>query len=402
MGLPFWTENIIKSELLKVVDTIGDFPTSQKLRNIGRFDLLKAIDRYGGFLKFRKLMDSELNCKPSNYWNDNTIKEEIQKVIDNIGDFPTREILKKINKNDLDSAIGKHGGYKKFRMLMGYPLKIKQWNENIIQNELKDVINSLGYFPTPANLFAIKKANLLGAINQRGGIRKFRMLMNYKQIRVPKHLRSDDSIKIEIQKIILSLGHFPSQNELNKIDKTLLGVIKHRFGLNNFRILLGYPLSLQEKYGRNIYCNVRGKNSEKIVIEILKDWCKIHNYPEPNYNKKLAKGNVIEIVCDVGKTIGIDVTNTKLSDGINVIRKWTTHDYHEHLDELWVVVFSDVFTEDNYKQWNSESPDNVKVFSIDSFLEELDYSVDEYTKNKIENYKSCTFHTKDKLKQKVI
>jgi len=36
--------------------------------------------------------------------------------------------------------------------------------------------------------------------------------------------------------------------------------------------------------------------------------------------------------------------------------------------------------------------------SIYNFLKELDYSLDEHTKSKIDKYNQCTFHTKEEFK----
>ena len=342
--------------------------------------------------------------KHLNFWTEETIQEEIQKVIISFGSFPTENVLINIGRKDLASAIHKNGGYPYFRHLMKYDyikLPNHYWNDDKIKNKIYKIIKKIGHFPSNQELIDIGEGKMASAIaRNRGGINKIRHDMGYELLKGSPGCWINVLIP-EIQVIINNIGHFPSINELKNQNKNdIIGAITRNGGINELRKVMNYPISLQEKHGKYKYTNLRGKNTEKIVIKILKDWCKIHNYPEPNYNKKLAKGNVIEIVCDVGKTIGIDVTNSKSYCGHAVSNKWTNQDYHKHLNELWIVVFSNIFTKDDYIRWNNESPDNVKVFSIDDFLEELDYSVDEYTKNKIENYKSCTFHTKDKLKQR--
>ena len=346
-------------------------------------------------------LQDTINPKRYGYWSDNTIKIEIQDVINNLGYFPTYGNLANLNRYDLSRAISKHGGFPKFELLMGFNIKRKRayWTDDVIKIEIQKIIDSFGNFPTHDKLASIGRNDLSVAIVRHGGYTKFRKMFLFEPIKMPNYYWTNKKIIKNLKNIINDINHFPSISELIKLNKNdLVSAISRKGGFNNFRTILGCPISLQEKYGKNKYNVIRGKNTEKIIINILKDWCKIHNYPEPNYNKKLAKGNVIEIVCDVGKTIGIDVTNSKSYFGNCVSRKWLEKDYHKHLDEFWVVVFSNIFTEEDYKQWNNESPDNVKVFSIDDFLIELDYSIDEYTKNKIEKYKVCTFHTKDKLK----
>ncbi len=115
-------------------------------------------------------------------------------------------------------------------------------------------------------------------------------------------------------------------------------------------------------------------------------------------SKEKTSKNVIEFVCNTGRSIGIDVTNTKNTNGKSIRNKYRHKDYSKHLDELWIVVFSDVFTSQDYDLWNDESPENVKVMSIDEFLEELDYSADEATRCKIGKFCECTFRSKEELK----
>jgi len=143
----------------------------------------------------------------------------------------------------------------------------------------------------------------------------------------------------------------------------------------------------------------RGKSSEKIVKQILQDYCILHNLPEPQYNVKLTKGSILEFVCNTNKIIGIDVTNTKSQNGKNIYKKWLKKDYHNYLDELWIVIFSNIFTESDYIKFNNDSPSNVKIMSIYTFLKELDYSLDELTKTKIDKYCLCTFHTKEQFRE---
>jgi hypothetical protein len=105
-------------------------------------------------------------------------------------------------------------------------------------------------------------------------------------------------------------------------------------------------------------------------------------------------------LCDTGKKIAIDVVNTGLEQVI--YRKWTKRSYHDYVDQLWIIVFNDVFTIENYDKWNKDSPPNVRIMSIDTFAEELNYTLDDSTKDKIEKYKICTFRTKDELMNKEI
>lgn len=89
------------------------------------------------------------------------------------------------------------------------------------------------------------------------------------------------------------------------------------------------------------------------------------------------------------------MTNTKTKTGGVIQNKWKHKEYHLYLDELWIVVFSNVFTDFDYIKFNNQSPENVKVMSIETFMEELQISVDKNLQLKIENYNTCDFHSKD-------
>lgn len=124
-------------------------------------------------------------------------------------------------------------------------------------------------------------------------------------------------------------------------------------------------------------------------------------------------GNVIEFICNTNKKIGIDVTNTKT---IKIItNKYTKKDYYKYVDELWIIVFNDGYSNKDYIKFNensnkflkehNENLNKIWILSINQFLEELDYSIDLQLKNKIHSYQACTFETKeqyiDRLKHKL-
>lgn len=242
---------------------------------------------------------------------------------------------------------------------------------------------------------------MVTAISRLGGINKFRTALGYEPLYKPDGYWTFENTSKGLKEVIVEIGHFPTGQELIEMDRNdLIGATTQHGGINKFRTLLGYPASFYEKHRSKIssYLVKKGKGSERLVKNILIEWCKKNNRPRPSDNVKLAKSNVIEFVCHTGKTVGIDVTNTKR--GGNVRKKWVHKDYYKYLDELWVVVFSSGVRESTYKRWNEESPDNVKVMSILTFLEELDYVADEYTKVKIKDYINCSFHTKNELKGK--
>lgn len=339
--------------------------------------------------------------KPNGYWTEKTILKELKIIISEIGHFPTHKEIYEINKSGLSRVIKEHGGSAYFQDMMGYNVTKRPdgyWTNDIIIKELKKIIIECECFPTREKLYIMNKGGLVNAIAEGGGFPYFRKLMGYDYLRKPRGYWNDDTIIDALKTIINKLNHFPSIYDLENM-QNLLGAINTHGGYNKFRIVLGYSVSDYEQYRAKLsgYCSRRGKKTEDIFKNILIDWCGSNIHPHPSYNVKLSKSHIIEFICNTGKTIGIDVTNTKHKSGSQIRNKWRKKSYHLHLDELWIVVFSNIFTEKDYFKFNEESPYNVKVMSIDTFLKELKITTDENIINKIENYKKCTFHTKEEF-----
>lgn len=401
-----WNDEKIIEELKKVIEDIGYFPTSIDLDSIGRNDLSRALYRYGGIRKFKGLLGYGLeqkDPKPYKYWTNENTTKEIELIIREIKQFPSQRKLLSINRQDIVCAIQKNGGINKFRNLLGYHSPKKStgyWTNGTTYGELQSIINVVGHFPSSNELIKLNKCNLLHAVHRHGGLNKFRDLMGYKPVQNPNGYWTDETIIQELKEIISKTGHFPTKDELSSMNKTTLGVmICRNGGSSKFYRLLGYG-SIQEKYKSELhsYCCKRGKSSESIIKNIITNYCSIHNLPPPQLNTKLSKSNIIEFICNTDKKIGIDVTNTGQDRCIT--KKWIKKQYHLHLDELWIIVFSDSFTDLDYKYWNLSSPSNVKILSVYQFIDELDYSLDEYMKRKIDKYNCCTFHTKEEFMNK--
>lgn len=402
----YWNEENIISKLKMVIKKLGHFPTRTELNNLNECGLTTAIARNGGFIYFREKLGYKLIRKPNGYWNiDNTIKE-IYLVIEEICHFPNSIELINIGKCDLAYSILKNGGYNYFREKLEYEIIKKSkgfWNDTNIINELKLIIEIINHFPTEFELRNLNKRSLAGGIYRNGGISKFQKILGYESKHKPEGYWTDENTISELEPIIKELGHFPSATELTKMKRDdLINVITTNGGTIYFRKKCGFSSSIQEiyKFKLNVYINKRGRKTEQFIKEIIIEWSNINNKPLPDLNVKLAKGNVLEFVCDLDKKVGIDVTNTKASkySAIRTIsRKWTKKNYRLYLDELWIVVFTDVLSSNDYDKLNIKSPENVKIFSAYGFLKELDYSIKHHDKDKINKLNNCTFHNKDKM-----
>ena len=247
----------------------------------------------------------------------------------------------------------------------------------------------------------MKRSDLKRAITINGTTSHFKEILGYEsKKRKPIGYWTEENTIIELEAIIEVLGHFPTYNELENMKRRdLYNAIIKNGGLLHFwklfdievterRILMSETAS---------YIGKRGKACEMIVKDLLMEWTEARNLPSPEFNVKLAKSKIIEFVCEGNKRIGIDVTNTKSKNGNAIRHKWKHKEYQNHLDELWIVVFTFLFTIEEFIKLNQKSPDNVKIMSIWQFIEELELTPDENYKDKMGNYCKCTFHNKDEL-----
>lgn len=399
----YWTDKTILEELKKITTDMGRFPNTTDFIKMKRNDLVSAITKHGGTNKFRELLDEEPLYTSDGYWTDETIIEQLKELIAKTGCFPLRNELYSIGMGGLANAISRHGGINKFRGLLNYNLNYNPagyWTYENTLKELKQIIAEINHFPLQEELAIMKRADLSNAIRMWGGFNIFRSVLGYDFIKRPDGYWNYDSTLNELELIISKVGFFPSTTELRVMNRPDLEWAMRRFGgINKFRELLGYPASLHEQYLAESasYSVKRGKNTEMFVKTFLIEWCKANKHTEPAYNKRLGMHSILEFVCSVGKTIGIDVVNTKDKSGHSIRRKYRKKNYHKYVDELWIVVFSNIFTEKDYLKFNNESPDNVRVMPIDVFLKELDISTDEHLASKIDAYNNCTFRTKDEF-----
>ena len=399
---PNLTDDYVLNDLRLVCSIHGRFPTTSELGALGKGYLSYWMGKHGGTNKFRAMLGYGV-LRHRGIYSDEYIIKSLQGITNKIGNFPTNKDLDRLGMTHLASAIPRYGGYNKFRLLMGYGILKRRdfWSDETVVTNLKDIIQLIGYFPTENDLTRLNRNDLTVAIIRHGGYNKFRVLLGYELIQKSPGHWTDETIIRDLKIVILLLGYFPSESDLDRLNRNDLTVaIDRHGGYNKFRRLLGYPISEHKIYLSDLasYINKRGHGSEKVVKEMLVDWCYANKNPIPIFDKKLAKGDIIEIVCDMNKKIGIDVTNTKIKDV--VVRKWRHKDYYKYLDELWIVVFSNVFSNADYEKWNTQSPPNVKVMPIEDFLDELNISTDKCLMNKISNYKNCTFRSKEELKQK--
>jgi hypothetical protein len=294
-----WTEETTLEELKKVKEKISHFPTKPELSLMRRGDLLNAITRNGGINKFRELLGEEIIKAVNGFWTEENTLEELKKVTNDIGHFPTQTELSTLGRMDLQGAITKYGGSNKFRGLLGEELlQVPNgfWTEEKILEGLKKVTNDIGHFPVHKELSVMGRADLSVAINRHGGSNYFRKLLGVELLQVSAGHWTIEQTLEDIKKITDEIGHFPKQDELSKMGRAdLEGAITKLGGSNYFRKLLGVEL-LQVSAGH--------WTIEQTLEDIKKITDEIGYFPTQTELSALGRGDLVHAVFKHG---GVDV-----------------------------------------------------------------------------------------------
>ncbi len=268
----YWTEEQTINDIKQIIEDIGHFPTGVELLKLGRANLLSALLKHGGINRFRKMFGYHVIIKaPPQHWTDETIIEELKKMKDNLGHFPRIRELLALKQTSLINAIGKHGGVKRFKELLGEDTVINKygsrWTDETILEALKKIKADLGHFPRSKELIALKRIDLSVAISRHGGFNKFRELFGEEAIF--KRGWTDEIILTELNKIINKIGHFPKTRELRLMGQNgLINAMTKHGGSIRFREMVGWDAILKTKW-----------TDVAILAELIKVIAKTGHFP---------------------------------------------------------------------------------------------------------------------------
>jgi hypothetical protein len=236
-----WNEDGVKGHIQNYIRRFNEFPTRKKLNATGMSGLAWRIDQFGGFAYFRSLMGFP-PWQPKRKWNEATITAHLLTIGKRMGRFPkdvelSSDLRNAIHKNSVD---GSHD-LNYYRMKLGYPITKKSigyWTEDTLQNELKKILSTHRVFPT--NSFLIKKGryDLSAAIQQSGGFNTWRQKLGYPIIRHSPNQYTDESIKEWLRKATLEKGRVPTQKELRQLDSRNQAAVAHRGGVMHYLTLV--------------------------------------------------------------------------------------------------------------------------------------------------------------------
>ena len=159
--------------------------------------------------------------KPKGYWqNWENAREELTRLIEELGHFPTSREFRGLSRNSLAKAIWRdHGGITMVKEKMGHkdtqrPRGYwKDWDN--VERELKGLVVKLGHFPTQKELYENNLSGLPLALDRHyGGISRVRERMGYGSVKRPAGYWQDwNNVGKELAGLIGELGHFPTSEE---------------------------------------------------------------------------------------------------------------------------------------------------------------------------------------------
>ena len=179
----FWTDENIILELKVIIEDIKHFPSQRDLKKLKRSDLLSAMKKKSGFKHYREELGYTLPRKQRGFWTDETIISELKVIISELKHFPSHKELNVMNRSDLSNAISNHGGINYYREELDFEPTQKSkgyWNESSIKIELKTISSEIGHFPTRKELLKMNRSDLVAAIDRHASLIKFRIILNYR------------------------------------------------------------------------------------------------------------------------------------------------------------------------------------------------------------------------------
>jgi len=373
--------NAIK-EVKAFVEQLGYFPVSEVFKQMGRQDLLNAMKKNGGIQKFKIDLGFPVDRihkeeNPKGYWKEwENVKAEIDTIIEEIGHFPSQRELSKIGKSTLaHTIINNFEGFMKVREVYGLELHYTyDWSEEKIIEELRKIIERVGFFPNHRELSDMGETKLASQINKKTkGITYLRKKMGYGEtaMKPMRYWYNEENVIREVKGIINELGDLPTQIQLREMgNSSLVFGIKHfggftefrkKFGLrvyrkdnywnektimknilkmieeigefpsqremesdlvhaikrvlgltiSELRVKMGFPLYNQSQISS--YSAIKGIKAEDFLLPYLVKYYEQNGYTV-TLRKKLDKGRILELVAEDPKTkhtVGVDITTTR-------------------------------------------------------------------------------------------
>lgn len=240
------TRAVMKEYRLKRV------PSRNFLSQIDRMDLVGGIERYPrGYAGLRKKFREKDARKAAGYWHDaRNAKKEAKKIITEYGELPGKKRLEEINPSLATAIVKHHGGFRKFRRLLGEEQKRVAdnfWTPKNIKQEVRKFKREkrFKFLPNQKTLGELGYGYLSAAISSHypGGFARYRRDHNdytpgqssektQQMLEIEKKI--GEPLEQYLQRAYQTYGSTRIANELGLTDTTILGWLKY-FGIKKIK-----------------------------------------------------------------------------------------------------------------------------------------------------------------------
>lgn len=312
------TEELILCRLKDIAEKLGHFPKQKELGDIKEWKLINAIIKINRPLSYlAEKIGYKTKQLPRNYWTESKIIETLGNLQTELGHVPSYRELVKMNLRTLANVIYKDGKsmlyYKEF-LNETSPIK---WNEEKALEELKQLAESFGRFPTTAELCERGYSGLVGYIHKNGfSIHDYAIKLGYETTQKPKGYWKDfENIKKELQAIIdKNNDKFPTQEMIrsNIGSSILFAIYEYHKSIVEVAEKMGYEIDSYFKtsdghyvqssneylldeflYSRGIKHEVGGLISDKHLylydFKVKDFYIEIWGYEENRENNKICE-----------------------------------------------------------------------------------------------------------------
>ncbi|MDO8508091.1 MAG: hypothetical protein Q7S27_00235 [Nanoarchaeota archaeon] len=240
----YWSEARVLTEARKIVRKLGTLPTQKQLINLGYSNFVGAVANYSSFIEIRRTLGLELNKVEDGYWTEKKILSECKKLVERLGDLPTKDGLQDLKLGALAGQIEKQGGYPYFREKLGLTLRKRQnryWSKDNTYAKARELYEKFGTLPSWNKLEEMQLGTLPNAAREHfGGLVKLRNLLQEEFGDVQEDpLKDMKYLQEEIKKVQEKhkLKKFPGYQTLNRLgySQIISAIKRYHGGSNNVR-----------------------------------------------------------------------------------------------------------------------------------------------------------------------
>ena len=229
--------------------------------------------------------------RPAGFWQDHqNIQNELNRVIKELGHFPTQGELASLNEYTLSHILAKSGGTNFWREKLGVDIRKKEkgyWSsEENVERELEMLFSEqqLSDFPSTKQLQKLGRSSLASGIRRTGGFPLWRQKMGFDLKEKPKNFWTSEEVKRQAQEFFDEQGEL-SQDALTKVKRFDLQVaIGRRYH--------GGLLALKENLGIEIARKPDGYWNPELIEEEARKFYKERGRLTLGALKRSQRGNL--------------------------------------------------------------------------------------------------------------